>query len=730
MRLLVLLSFFATAAIFSGNAVAQPEQTGSDTTCFQTAAPFEPALHIGSDVAIVYGVNQSLPQRIEGWREHGYTIHLMTGIAWGGYQPYFRGEFDGVAHEDEIQTRSNGSKMSHGGDVYYNVPTESYASYLEPLIKQAIDNGVEAIHLEEPEFWVEAGWSDSFKREWLSFYREPWQPPDSSVDARYRCAKLKYHLYYRCLGTLFSYAKEYARSLGRDVSCYVPTHSMINYAHWGIVSPESHLIDIPELDGYIAQVWTGTARTPNIYRGVRKERTFETALMEYGQMMSMVRPTGKKVWFLADPIEDNPDRSWADYKKNYECTIVASLMYPEVSHYEVMPWPRRIFRGKYPKVDIGDGRAVKDTPRGGIPQDYATQILAVINALNDMKQPAVNVQEETRGIGVLVSDTMMFQRGAPKPSDHAMSSFYGIALPLLKHGIHLEPVQMENLTHKECLRPYSVLLLTYENQLPLKPEYHEKLTRWVEEGNSLVFFDGSRQPYASVREWWNTPPHSFASPQQHLFGLLGLDEEPVPKQYRCGKGTVFISDQSPQQCARSAKGAQHVISVARKAFMTANRNAKFIEKNSFVIQRGPYVVSAALDESVCETPVILRGRYIDVFDPKLSVLREKRLLPGERSLIYDISYARENRGHLHVAVSGSRIRDERAAGRVLRFTSVGPLNTRARTRIIAPSKPASLEAMDDNGNNVPCRYEWDEDSGTVLVTHENRAQPISFTLKL
>lgn len=60
----------------------------------------------------------------------------------------------------------------------------------------------------------------------------------------------------------------------------MPTHSLLNYSHWRIVSPESSLLQVGA-DGYIAQVWTGTARTPNYYEGGRKERTFETAFLEY-----------------------------------------------------------------------------------------------------------------------------------------------------------------------------------------------------------------------------------------------------------------------------------------------------------------------------------------------------------------------------------------------------------------------------------------------------------------
>ena len=80
---------------------------------------------------------------------------------------------------------------------------------------------------------------------------------------------------------VFDYVLDYNHRTGRQVRCYVPTHSLINYAHWGIVSPESSLARLKGCDGYIAQVWTGTSRTPNMYRGELRERTFETALSFY-----------------------------------------------------------------------------------------------------------------------------------------------------------------------------------------------------------------------------------------------------------------------------------------------------------------------------------------------------------------------------------------------------------------------------------------------------------------
>jgi hypothetical protein len=83
-----------------------------------------------SDVAIPYGIDATLPSRIESWRNHGYRIHVMTGVAWGQYQDYFYGRFDGINHEDEAQTDREGNKIGHGGDVYYMCPGTNYGKFL------------------------------------------------------------------------------------------------------------------------------------------------------------------------------------------------------------------------------------------------------------------------------------------------------------------------------------------------------------------------------------------------------------------------------------------------------------------------------------------------------------------------------------------------------------------------------------------------------------------------
>ena len=264
-------------------------QERRERTTFQTAAHWKPATDIRADVVMVYGANdrpdESFRQRVQTWKDRGYTTHFMTGIAWGEYQDYFTGRWDGQWHLDEGQKQADGDTIWHGRLIPYIVPTRNYLRYFkERHIRPVIDAGISAIFLEEPEFWARSGYSEAFKREWQDYYGFPWRPQHESAENTYLSNKLKYHLYYRALDEAFTYAKQYGREKGMDVSCFVPTHSLLNYALWGIVSPEASLASMTNCDGYIAQVWTGTARVPNHFNGVLRERTFETAFLEYGCM--------------------------------------------------------------------------------------------------------------------------------------------------------------------------------------------------------------------------------------------------------------------------------------------------------------------------------------------------------------------------------------------------------------------------------------------------------------
>jgi hypothetical protein len=671
-----------------------------ERTGFQTGHPYDPRIDIKADVAMVYGINGNVAERIQGWREHGYIPQVMTGVAWGQYQDYFSGRWDGKSHEDEAQTDRFGNPILHGPTIPYVAPSESYGRYLCGGVQRAIDAGAEAIYLEEPEFWVRAGYSGSFQREWQAYYHEPWIPPHFSPDAQYRASKLKYYLYRRALQQVFDFVSGYNRQTGKHVRCYVPTHSMLNYAQWRIVSPEQSLVGLNGCDGYIGQVWTGTARTPNVYRGALKERTFETAFCEYGVLHNLVRSTGRRMYYLNDPVEDNPNHIWEDYRRNWECTLVASLFWPDVWHYEVTPWPDRPFMGRYPASS-------GSTERVGISPEYATELMTVFQALNDMNQPKVAWECGTQGLGILVSDTMMFQRGDPSPGDPHLSSFYGLAMPLLKSGIPVQPVQMENIGIADYLKPYRVLLLTYEGMKPPSSELHRDLAAWVKNGGVLVFVDDGTDPYNSVREWWNTGGMSYPSPAAHLFEQLGIDGR--EGMHRVGKGAGIIRKASPAALASAMDGAGAVTDLARTACRLASLRWK--TTGYLVLRRGPYVIAAGLDETTGAGQKRLTGRFVNLSDAKLTVLREVTLAPRSRYLLIDLD--RQRGDGPRVIASASKVLDVRTDGNRLLFRSEGPQGVAAATRIALPSPPKGVKV--GSYPEAQVKMTWDAESRTALI---------------
>lgn len=705
---------------------ADPDQL-LERTCFQTSRAYGEKANLRSDVAIVYGVDPALPDRVHTWRDRGYRIHVMTGVSWGHYQDYLYGRFDGTRHEDEAQTDREGQKISHGGDVYYMCPGENFGKFLSVGVQRALDAGAEAVHLEEPEFWVRGGYSEGFKREWRSFYGEDWQAPHTSVDAQWRASKLKYFLYRRALQQVFDHVQNSNQRTGRRVRCYVPTHSLLNYAHWRIVSPESSLAQLRGCDGYIAQVWTGTSRTPNCFAGVLRERTFETAFLEYGAMQNLVRATGRTVWYLNDPVEDDPNHDWEDYRANWESTLVASLLQPEVWRYEVMPWPERVFAGRYPKK----GRPQEREP---MPEAYATELQTVLQALNQMNQPSCRWESGTPRLGIMVSDSLMFQRGDPNPSDPHLSHIYGLALPLLKRGMPITPVQLENSSLPGYLDRFDLILMTYHGMKPLSPEVHPPLARWVRSGGVLIFWDDDTDPYREVREWWNQPdpaqPAPASAPQtprERLFQTLGLDPSTPPGTYRLGHGRLRFVAENPARLAADPSGSERLVRVTRRAALDSR--VRWSETDHLLLHRGPFVVAAGLDESVAAPPRILRGRFVSLFDPNLLVLHELHLAPASRQLLLDLDAAetrRKTASRVSLLASACKALPAPAEHTLSAWTVEGVAGTQAVALLSCPVPPRAVRL---DGQTVP-NTRFDPAEGLLWIRFPNEARPRRLEVEL
>ena len=706
------------------NVTTQPPL--KEKTAFQTSSPWMPEIDVRSDIAIVYGANDrpgmTFEQRVQSWRDHGYQTNFMTGIAWGDYKDYFLGKWDGKNHLGVGQVTQKGDTIFHGRDMPYVVPDASFIEYMKTaVIKKVINAGITTIFLEEPEFWARAGYSAGFKEQWQKYYGTPWKPQDASAENTYLSSKFKYHLYYETIKEVSSYAKAYGKSKGLNIKVFIATHSLVNYSSWQIVSPEASLASLPGIDGYIAQVWTGTAREPTYFNGLRKERVFENAYLEYGSMVSMTAPTGRKMFFLTDPIEDWP-RDWSDYKRNYQATFTAKLLYPTVSDYEVMPWPERIYTHPY-KVANSDTKVL-------IPQYYSTQMQIMVNALNSMPPSANKVSGENE-IGVLMSNTLMFQRFPTHNGfeDPQFSNFYGQTLPLLKRGVPVQTVHMENLGYAASLKNVKVLVMSYSNMKPVSADVHVQLAKWVKQGGVLIYCGRDDDPYQSVMDWWNTKGNKFTAPSQHLFKLLGVTPDGSDQKIKIGKGAVYVLRQNPKEYVLGASKDSDYISTVKHAYEKDAHAGDLHFKNSLYLERGPYDIVSVLDENADSKPFTIKGPVIDLFDPQLPVLAKKTISPGEQSLLYNLGRVL-NKKLPQVLTSASRIYEEKVTGDSYSFVAKSPAKTLNSVRVLLPEQPKETVVTDSKGQAITAvKTSWDTSSNTLYLGFANSPDGIKVDLK-
>ncbi|MDR2138804.1 MAG: hypothetical protein LBP50_04570 [Tannerella sp.] len=704
-----------------------------EKTVFQVSSPWEPTTDIRSDVAIVYGARNygdlTFEQKVQSWRDRGYITHFMTGIAWGNYKEYFTGAWDGKPHFDEGQVRATGDTVWHGELTPYLVPTKNFLKYLKEVhIKRVIDAGIDAIYLEEPEYFAYSGYSEAFKREYEEYYGFPWRPQHESPENTYLSNKLKYHLFYRAIEDVCTFAKEYGKSKGLNVRCYVPTHSLVNYSVWQVVSPEASLASMPCIDGYQAQIWTGTAREPVYYKGIEKPRVFENAFLEYGSMESMTRPTGRKLYFNIDPIEDIP-HDWNFFKRGYEATFVAQMLYPSVASYEVLPWPGRIYHGTYRTSADSDQREK-------IPRWYSTQIQVMMNSLNFMPV-SKNQVSGSHGIGVVMANSLMFQR---RPLAHAgentshhsgelknmsanaedpqLSGFYGQALPLLMRGVPVSTVHLENVGYPAAWEGVRLLVLSYTNMKPMNPECHAHIADWVSKGGVLVYCSRDDDDFQTVREWWNTDGNRYERPSDHLFERMGMAAGAAEGAYSFGRGTVYVIRKNPKEFVMEKDNDQEYVDIVRQLYENEAKGGKLIFKNSFHIERGPFDLVAVMEEGTDQQPFVTTGLFIDLFDSQLPVITRKEVLPGEQAYLYNLKRI-PDRKKPQVLAAAARVYDERTEKKTYSFVVKSPIHTTNNMRVLLPAAPHTVKVTDPANAPMEAVQTWDEASRTCFLSFEN-----------
>ena len=695
-------------------------------TLYQTnLSSYDPRVDLRTDGVLIHMHGHdpaTVARALENWREVGAArVFRMWFIGSDAGQYFTGGKFDGHAHTDAIETGPAGDQFWQPGRPYM-VPTPQWNEYMRAIARHAIDAGATGIAPEEPLAHGRAGYSPAFRRAWEEFYGEPWQPPHSSVEAFWKASKLKSHLYLETVKAVLDEAKAYGRARGREVEVLLPTHSLLSHAAGSMIFPNGAAANVSELDGFIGQVWTGPIGwSLGRYEGrqlSREDGFFDTAWLLYSSLANLTRGTGKRMYLLADPVEDDPGYRWDQYHIWYHQSLVAKLMFPSVTDYEVMPWPERVF---LPGYSTGGG-----SPG---PAEYLTQLMVNVQALADMeKQSDVRWHGGTQGIAVLVGDTLGWQRGGPSGS--SMDSLYGLALPLLRRGIPVEVLPVERIGDAGYLDPFSVLLVSYDMWKPLDPGAHTALAEWVRRGGVVLFFDGD-DPYNRVDEWWRRA--GYNAPVEHLFEALGLAVDPSTRLSLVGEPvspdggglpselgaalseltvkqlvsvTSYIFDgvRSSVYLTRVGDGAFVYAGVPSALFAISRQGAEVVrrltayavaelaggeyrEDGVMLLERGEFTIAHSFDGERT-----LPSTYVNLLDPSLPVVHTYTLRPGESALLYDVS-RKLARQEPQVLYASRELLVEQHGPERSHLVSAGPWQTQGVIRLFAGGRrPKDVQA--------------------------------------
>jgi len=260
-------------------------------------------------------------------------------------------------------------------------------------------------------------------------------------------------------------------------------------------------------------------------------------------------------------------------------------------------------------------------------------------------------------------------------------------MPLLKRGLPVAPVQLENVTVPHALDNVRVLFLSYDGQKPLAPEVHAPLARWVQAGGVLVMCDSDADPYLQVRDWWNSGGKNYSTPRKHLFEQLGFKGDVAANQFhRVGKGGLIWLRERPAHFSASAAGAEQIVAAAKLAAQSIG--LEWREKNYLLLRRGPYVVAAGLDESIAGAPRTVPGRFVNLFDATLRVQTNIVINPGSRQFCLDLDSAQTGKTHL-LASACKALLKENTRDQVS-FTVEGVGNTPAILLLESAQAPLSV----------------------------------------
>ena len=678
-------------------------------TLFQTNRPYDPRLAIAVDAVIVHrhgAVEADVRHTIGSWKERGYSVGRMFFADSDAGNHYWQGKWDGKKHPDEVERDAQG-KVVRAGTRPYMLPSEGWIRYLEDMTRQSIAAGADAILPEEPLAHAHTGYEKSFRKLWRKRYGQSWRPESESAEARFLTGQLKNERYLELERRLAALTARQSRCLGRDISFILPVHSLYSNAAANLVAPLGSSLSIPHIDGMIGQVWTGPVRWALANYNSRQKSFFSSAYALYDYFVAMTTHRNRKLWLLVDPVEDDPNHQWSEFEAWYRHSVVASLLFPQVDAYEVMPWPDRIFLPGH-------------TTGGGTPAPERNRI-AILSA--------IQVQQEVppsgrwilpaggpAGVGIGVSDTLLWQRA----SGPRLQAMYGMILPLVEAGVLVTACVAERANEEDYLDSFRVIVLSRESWNPANPDANRALVRWVRRGGTLILL-GRDEPKTGKSYWWRQL--GYPSALQHLLAEAGWEGNDQGER-SLERGRIWCRQRSSRSFAEARVAKDFYLPLTDRGLKAAGVDQGLETPGGFILRRGPFVIAHATGR-----PLDLPGQLLDIFAPDLPVYQGVHLEVGQSGLYREVDdiLGRGESAPVRLLHTTHRLVEQEWEEGALCLGVRGPAKTPAVLRLHAPTGIRAIEARAANGAVVA--VEQQVDGATVLLRFANDPEGVLLRIK-
>lgn len=702
----------------------------------QVASYYSDNVALNCDSVMLYSTSAPL---VKSWtdKEDTYNIDMMIAINRADNEY-------ALAHPEQVQTKKDGSLMIHGsGGSYYMVPTLDFIEYIWKNVEWSLINfRPSVIAFEEPEMWNASGYSQGFKDEWKLYFCEEWQDPESSPEALAKSMELKTYLFERIIIEM----SERVKKIAPDTKIYIATHSTVNYNAWGITAGLNHFMATGRVEGVIGQTWSDTIRTAYTYQGVGTVDEFLNAYIDFASYVDSVE--GNNFYALADPMADSTTATEEQNRYSYRQTIAASLMVPQIHRFELCPWVDRAF--------------------GKVSGSYRTTLQQCFNALNYVGGREITVQAGTPGIKYAVSDTISWLKNSAW-SVPTSEGLYGVTMPLAAAGIPVGIKSMEQIYTAEDLRDTKILILSYDNQLPMSEDVNTAVAEWVKDGGVLLLTSGSNKYWEAADRFWIND----GSPVKNLLNKLGLEDITVSTEISASSNAYinpvggFATEKDScklnpktRKFSVSFEGAEnpilesdgdvlgfeadvgsgHVIAVGLTSNYYASSKAacellldltkyasgyaglEYCETNLMVTHRGKLTAAHAL-----KNKDTLEGKYIDIFDDKLSVVTNPEIKAKDSAILWDISGYDLSVPRFGFS-GGELMKDENGSYKLIEtadkteFSYTSAANSKVATRILAPkgTYPENVTAVSDGKEVTPITV-WNNETSSLLLLIDGNA---------